>query len=429
MQHETLCRSKYPFLSFRQGELLIEGCSSCELVEEYGSPLYVYSKKQILSNADALLEAYSDDNVKSKFLYAVKVNPNPAVVSLLANKGIGADCSCEIEALIALNAGVEKENILLSMAYPSSESIEWGVNLGVRLNLGEANSLDFLRHLNKIPAFLSFRLNPGDLIETEVPVRLGGTNSKFGMSMDEIDVCYGLAAAMGVQDFGIHMMIGSNVLDPCFFSITANHLCKAAYVIQETLGIRFSAINFGGSFGIPYRPDEKPLDVNLVAKIVTKALKDAWGTNDLPTIVHEPGRYLVGNAGVLLTRVNNYKLLNERNYLGVDAGMNTLLRPAMYNGWHLILPVKSSFVRKSRKWEIVGPICEDVDVIGRERYLPADISYGDLLAIMDCGAYGYVHASHYNTRCLPAEILVDNGLSTLIRRRQDKKNFIDPLSL
>ncbi|MFH1590722.1 MAG: diaminopimelate decarboxylase [archaeon] len=405
-------------LENKDGRLIIDGCDAVELVEKHGSPLYVYSENRIRDNYRRLVAAYTKHYPKFQVYYAIKANNNPAVVRVLASEGSGADCSCVPEILIAQQAGVPNEKILYSGVYNSNEELQFAVDNDVRLNLEDVSQLDRLSSM-KVPSFLCFRINPGMGGSGAEGLIFAGPDAKFGIIERDVEKAYAKAKELGVGRFGIHMMTGSNILSPEYFEEVVGKLLDIAGPMAKKLGITFDFIDIGGSLGVPYKPDESEIDIGAVAERVVKVLRAKLVEHDMgqPYLIHEPGRYLLCDAGVLLAKVASIKDGYKR-FIGLDAGMQTLLRPAMYDSYHHMLYANDLDASCDTKMNVVGQVCENTDQLAKDRMLPGGIDVGDVVAILDAGAYGFGMSSQYNTRPRCAEVLVCDGASDVIRKRE-----------
>jgi diaminopimelate decarboxylase len=411
-------------LENRHGRLHIGGCDAVELTKRYGTPLYVYAEDRIRSNYRRLVKAYTKYYHKFKVYYAVKANNNPAIVSVLRSEGAGADASCPAEIMIARMCGIKDEDILYSGVYNTDEELRYAVDNKVRLNIEDISQLERLGKIG-VPEFLCFRINPGIGKGGKEGLVFAGPDAKFGIIERDARKAYMMAKELGVKRFGIHMMTGSNVLDVSYYKETVAKLMDIAGPIAKELGIKFEFVDIGGSLGVPYTPEQEELDIDEVARTVTEVFKEKTKRYDMgePWLIHEPGRYLVCDAGVLLSNVASIKNGYKR-FIGIDAGMNTLIRPAMYGSYHHILYANHLDSAESEKVNVVGPVCENTDQFAKDRMLPKGIGVGDTLALLDAGAYGFGMSSQYNTRPQAAEVLVSGGRSDLIRRRQKDSDLL-----
>lgn len=405
-------------LEDRDGLLYIEGCSVADLVEEYGTPLYVYSEGRIRENYHRLVEAYRRYYPNFEVYYAIKANNNPAIARILASEGAGCDCSCAEEILIAEEAGFPRNKLLYTGVYVSSQELAFALERKIPLNIENRGLLNKLDGFG-VPEQISFRINPDIAASGDERLLFAGGEAKFGIINDDVAEAYMAAKALGVKRFGVHMMTGSNIMDPEYFARSVEMLMEIVGPIAQELNITFDFIDIGGSLGIPYRPGTPSLDVDHVARRVSEVLREKLHKYSLPepTLIHEPGRYLVGDAGVMVSQVTALKERPQR-FVGVDAGMQTLLRPALYGSYHHIIRANNLNAGPTVPCHVVGPICENTDQFAADRPLPADVAEGDLLAFLDAGAYGFCMSSQYNTRPRAAEVLVLNGQHCAIRKAE-----------
>lgn len=414
-------------LENKNGILYFDGANTVELAREFGTPLYVYSKNRIRDNYNRLINAYKKYYPKFKIYYAIKANNNINIIRVMKEFGAGVDASCPDEIRFAEKAGLSKDDILYSGAYTSDEQLKFAVDHNTKLNLEDPSQLD---RLPEVPKFLSFRINPGIGSSGDEGLIFAGPDAKFGVIERDVKKVYEKAKARGVEQFGIHMMTGSNILNPGYFKEVVEKLLDIAGPIAQELNITFDFIDIGGSLGVPYTPEQEELDINSIAEQVTDVLKSKLHEYSMgePWLIHEPGRYLVCDAGILLAKVESIKN-GYKKFIGLDAGMNTLLRPAMYNAYHHILYADDLNTKQDEKVDVAGQVCENPDIFAKDRMLSSKIKLGDILALLNTGAYGYAMSSQYNTRPQPAEVLVDNGITTLIRKRQSSEDLMRDMIL
>lgn len=412
------------FLHAYSGKLAIEGIRAEALSRKFGTPLYVYSEARIRANARRIKQALKNSGVMSELYYAIKANNNLSILSILRDEGLGADAAGPLEVQLAQKAGFPKSKILYSGVFHSDEEIKAGLRAGIAVNVDSLSVAKRLLKFGKPPLF-SMRVNPGMGSGAYAGLVTAGPDAKFGESTGNSVQAYRLAKQAGVQRFGLHMMAGSCVLDTAYFSAITEKLLQIAGEIRKKVGIKFEFIDIGGGLGIPYRMSEKLLDLERAIAGVAKVFQENVKRLDLgqPKLVLEPGRFLVGDAGVILTRVHTIKTGAKKTFVGVDAGMQTLLRPALYGAYHEILLANKLKARPGKKVSVVGPVCENTDQLARDRVLPP-LAEGDLLAILDTGAYGYGMASQYNTRARPAEVLVKGKKAELIRSAEGINEII-----
>jgi len=402
-----------------KGNLSIGGEDALELAQRYKTPLYVIDENKIRENYRRLYKAFSQYYNDFKMFYACKANTNLAVMRILEEEGSGIDAVSPGEIYTSLLAGFDPSRILYTGNNVTNEELEFALSSGVRLNV---DSISQLKRLSKIPGSegleISFRVNPMVGAGHHDHCITGGPLSKFGIMEEEAVDVYKMAQDMGFKPVGIHSHIGSGILDPEPFMLAVRTLMDIAGRVHEGAGVEFDFIDFGGGIGIPYTPEESKLDINVFAEKITDLFKDKLNEYSLgkPTMCIEPGRYIVGDASVLLTQVNSIKP-SYRKFAGVDAGFNTLLRPTMYDSYHHIVVADKPDAEPTQKIDIAGDVCESGDLFARDRPMP-EIEEGDVLAILNAGAYSFSMASQYNSRPRPAEVLVKDGESEVVRERE-----------
>lgn len=404
-------------LENRDGVLYIDGANTIELAKEFGTPLYVYSKNRIRENYKRLLNAFQKRRKNYKLFYAIKANNSISILKILKEVGAGVDASGPAEIMLAQKAGFKADKILYTGNYQSDEELKFAFESKVMINLDDISLLPRLLKFGT-PEFLSFRINPGIGKGKFKQLIFAGPDAKFGVPENKVIEAYKLAKEAGIKRFGIHMMTGSCILDPEYFELITKKMLEIVENVINEIGIKFEFIDLGGSLGVPYSEEEKELDIEEVAEKVVNVFKEKeekLGLKDC-FLVNEPGRYLLGDAGILLARVDAIKE-SEKKYIGTDAGMNTLLRPAFYGAYHRILLANDLERKGKENVDVTGKICENSDRLAKDRVLPI-IKTGDLLAVMTTGAYGFGMSSQYNTRPKAAEVLVSDGKARLIRKRE-----------
>lgn len=399
----------------------IDGYSVEELAREFGSPIYVYSKKQLEKNITTLKSAVSKYFPNYRIQYAVKANTNPHVLKIVHAHDLGADCSSPIESLISQKLEFPKERSTYTGNFESMDDFKVACESGYIVNLDDYHRLDDLLKNGK-PEVLSFRINPGIGRGGFEGIVTGGNDAKFGIRYEDVRIAYQEAIKRGFKRFGIHMMTGSNILEPFYFAEITQ---KLLYIIEEhlsDLNIEFEFINIGGGLGIPYTSQEEPLNVDQAFKLVSDVfhskVKDLNIGN--PALMIEPGRYIAGNIGTLISQVTHVKE-SYRNYLGIDAGMSTLIRPALYKAFHQV-HINGKQENGEKAYRICGPICENSDIHPVDRYFD-NPEAGDLAVIENAGAYSYVMSSNYNNRPRPAEVLIDENGPRLISRADQPEDI------
>lgn len=402
-----------------KGNLSIGGEDALELAQRYKTPLYVIDENKIRENYRRLYKAFSQYYKDFNMFYACKANTNLAVMRILEEEGSGIDAVSPGEIYTSLLAGFDPSRVLYTGNNVTNEELEFALSSGVRLNV---DSISQLKRLSKLPGSegleISFRVNPMVGAGHHDHCITGGPLSKFGIMEEEAVDVYKMAQDMGFKPVGIHSHIGSGILDPEPFMLAVRTLMDIAGRVHEGAGVEFDFIDFGGGIGIPYTPEESKLNINVFAEKITDLFKDKLNEYSLgkPTMCIEPGRYIVGDASVLLTQVNSIKQ-SYRKFAGVDAGFNTLLRPTMYDSYHHIVVADKPDAEATQKIDIAGDVCESGDLFARDRPMP-EIEEGDVLAILNAGAYSFSMASQYNSRPRPVEVLVKDGESEVVRERE-----------
>ena len=374
-----------------------------DLADEHGTPLYVDDLERVRENYARIAAAFPDADVH----YAAKANTGDAVLRTLAAAGAGVECASAGEVHRALAAGFAPERVHYTAVNPPAGDLDYAVGReGITITVGARDTVDRLRERG-YDGRLCLRVNPGVGAGHHEKVRTGA-DAKFGVPYDgAADL---LGELEGFDVVGIHAHAGSGISGDDL----ANHreLVRRMGDLARDAPVDLKFVDVGGGFGVPYRPDEAPLDLDAVAEATREALGESPGR-----LVIEPGRYLVADAGVLLTRVNTVKEAPDATVVGVDAGMTTLARPAMYGAYHHVRNLAPDAAdRDAATGTLTGPICESADVFG-EYTLPAP-ERGDLLAIGDAGAYGYEMATQYNSRPRPAVVITDGDRSAVARRRE-----------
>jgi diaminopimelate decarboxylase len=426
---------------YRDGHLYCEDVDLARVAEELGTPAYVYSAGTILDHYARLDTALQ--SLDHLICYAVKANSNRAILKLLAGAGAGFDIVSGGELYRVLAAGGDPAKCTFAGVGKSREEIEYA--LEQRVYSFNVESEAELEHIDRIAgaketrAPIALRVNPDVDPHTHEYISTGSHENKFGIALDRVVAVYEQAAKMhNVEIVGVQMHIGSQIAEAKPFASAIGKVAPIVRELKSKYGIKFLSI--GGGMGIVYRPalesgsgkwwrDHGGESFAFSVRDYADAIVPELCELNLRVLV-EPGRFLVGNAGVLLTRVRFIKKSGAKKFAIVDAGMNDLIRPALYHSYHEIVPVEEQSTIKSRsmskraqKIDIVGPVCESGDFFALDREMP-ELHEGDLLAIMSAGAYGFVMASNYNSRPLPAEALVRGDKVALIRKRQIWKDLV-----
>ena len=420
---------------YRDGKLYCEDLDLTPAATELGTPLYIYSAGTILDHFTRLDAALSP--LDHLICYAVKANSNRAILKLLADAGAGFDIVSEGELFRAINAGADPQKCTFAGVGKTRDEIEYALDQRVHsFNVeseAELKRIDQIAEAKKMRAPIALRVNPDVDPHTHKYISTGSRENKFGIALVDAPAVYERAAKMrNVEIVGLQMHIGSQITEAEPFAAAINKVAPLARDLKSKYGIKFFSI--GGGMGIIYRRalasgsgkwwhdhggEASAFSVGDYANAIVPPLREVG----LRVLV-EPGRFIVGNAGALLTRVLYIKSTGQKKFAIVDAGMNDLIRPALYQGYHEIVPVSQGRGDSpNRPIDIVGPVCESGDFFALDREMP-EVREGDLLAILSAGAYGFTMASNYNSRPLPAEALVRGDKLSLIRKRQAVEDLI-----
>ena len=419
---------------YRDGELYCEDVALARVAEEFGTPLYVYSAGTILDHYRRLDAAVAP--LDHLICYAVKANSNGAILKLLAEAGAGFDIVSGGELFRVLRAGGTADKCTFAGVGKSREEIEYALDEGVfSFNIESEAELEWIDRIARdkgVRAPIALRVNPDVDASTHRYISTGRSENKFGIALDRVADVYEKAAHLpNIRIRGIQMHIGSQITAAKPFAEAITKVVPLVRELKQKYGLEFFSI--GGGMGIIYKRalesgsgkwwhdhggEESAFSVADYAAAIVPPLREL----DLRVLL-EPGRFLVGNAGVLLTRVRYLKKTENKKFVIVDAGMNDLIRPALYQSYHEIVPVLEPAQAGLQVVDIVGPVCESGDFFAQDRELPP-LAEGDLVALMSAGAYGFVMASNYNSRPLPAEVLVNGDRSSLIRRRQTLDDLV-----
>lgn len=389
--------------------MIIGGLSAVSLAEEFGTPLYVTEEKAVRENFNKIEEAFSK-HMPTRVHYACKANSNLAILRILEQEGSYIDAVSIGEVKTCMRAGFSPDKILYTGVSVSNEELEELVYQGVTINI---DSFSEMRRLSRITTDIpvSFRVNPAVGAGHHEHVVTGAKGTKFGIPNDRVLEAYEEAVELGFTPIGIHAHIGSGGLKVQPFVEVTEVLTSLANRIEEELGISLEVLDIGGGVGIPYRPNEKAMDLDALAESVCSVVKEK---TSIPNLAIEPGRYIVADSTVLLTSVVDVKESGDKCYVGVDAGFNTLIRPAFYGSYHHVKVANKFEMPGEVTYDVVGPICETGDYLAKDRMLPP-VEEGDLIAVYDTGAYGFVMASQYNSRPRCGEVLVKDGNASLVR--------------
>ncbi len=399
-----------------------------EIIATYPTPFHIYDEKAIKENARELLKAFSW-NRGFKEYFAVKAAPNPYILKILKATGFGTDCSSLPEILLSEKVGITGENIMFSSNNTPAEEFRAAKKLGAIINLDDISHLPYLEQEAGLPQLLCFRYNPGDL-KVGNPIIGYPKEAKFGMTREQIFKAYKDVRDKGVHRFGIHTMVASNELDSHYFIETAEILFDLVVEISRVLDIKFEFINIGGGIGIPYKPDENPVNMYEISTgIKEKYDKIIKKNNCHPLkIFLECGRIITGPYGYLVSKVRHIKK-TYKNFAGLDACMTDLMRPALYRAYHHITVLGKEDSPHITTYDVTGSLCENNDKFAINRKLP-QLQRGDIIIIHDTGAHGYAMGFNYNGKLRSAELLLrDNGDVVQIRRAETVGDYFSTLDL
>lgn len=389
------------------------------LAEHFGTPFHIYDEAGIRATGDALTRAFAGAPGFREY-FAVKALPNPHILRIMHEIGFGFDCSSIPELLLSRGVGASGESIMFTSNNTSPQEFAAALeDGGCILNLDDISLLD---QLPVLPDLICFRYNPGAR-RTGNAIIGKPEEAKFGVAHSQILEAYRRAYSRGVRRFGLHTMLVSNERDYRYMVQTAHMLLELADWIGRELDIRFEFINIGGGLGIPYRPEDTPLDIEALGREVAALFGESPYA---PCLYMESGRYITGPHGALVTQVINRKE-TYRTYIGVDANMSALMRPGMYGAYHHIEVLNKPADGKLETVDVVGALCENNDKFAVERPLPRT-QPGDLLVIHDTGAHGHAMGFNYNGRLRPKELLLcADGTVKLIRRAETVEDYFRTL--
>lgn len=396
------------------------------IIEEYPTPFYLYDEKAIRQNARHLNEVFQWQPERFQNFFAVKALPNPYILKILAEEGMGADCSSLAELILAEKAGITGENIMFTSNDTPLVEYEKALQLGAIINLDDITHIDYLAQLG-LPDLICFRYNPGPLKKGNAIIG-HPEEAKYGFTRDQLFEGYRILKKKGVKRFGLHTMVASNELDADYFIETAEILLELVAELSDELGITFDFVNLGGGIGIPYKPEEKAVDMEKVSTGIKKLYKQYVITNALKPlrIVMESGRMVTGPYGYLVSQAI-HKKDTYKHYIGLDSCMADLMRPGLYGSYHHITVMGKEESPADHCYDVTGSLCENNDKFAIDRKLPA-IDIGDIVVIHDTGAHGRAMGFNYNGKLRPAELLLqEDGSVKQIRRRETLEDYFATL--
>ncbi len=400
-----------------------------KIIEQYPTPFHIYDEKAIRENARRLKKAF--DWVPGGFVnhFAVKALPNPRIMEILKEEGMGTDCSSLPELELSKMAGVTGEAIMFTSNDTPAIEFKRAKELGAVINLDDISHINYLKDNAGMPELICFRYNPGEL-KSGNDIIGKPTEAKYGFTREQLLEGYKKVRDMGAKRFALHTMVASNELNADYFIETAGLLFDTAVELKKELGIELEFVNLGGGIGIPYRPGEKAVNLELVSAGIKKRYEETIIPAGLGSmrIVMECGRMVTGPYGYLITQVLHRKE-TYKTFIGLDSCMANLMRPALYGAYHEITVLGKENTPKSLTADVTGSLCENNDKFAIDREIP-EIEIGDVLAIHNTGAHGHAMGFNYNAKLRSAEVLLkEDGSVELIRRAESMEDYFATLKL
>jgi len=398
-----------------------------QATQRFATPFHLYDQAKMQQTASQLHAAFSWNSGYKQY-FAVKACPNPHIMKLLFETGMGMDCSSEAELQLCQRLGISGQDIMFTSNNTAAHEYELAHKLGAIINIDDISHIPFIKQtLGSLPPLLSFRYNPGPLRGGNAII---GTpeEAKYGFTREQIFQGYELLLQQGVRHFGLHTMVVSNELIEQNFIETAQMMFELAEQVRQKLGIRFEFINLGGGIGVAYKPDQTPVSFSKIGQGIEQAYQSYFPDPQYkPRLATECGRVITGPAGYLITRARHTKQ-TYKNYIGVDACMADLMRPGMYGAYHHITVLGKEQAEHTATYDVVGSLCENNDKFAINRDLPT-IDIGDIVVIHDAGAHGHAMGFNYNGKLRSAEVLLRNdGSFEQIRRAETLDDLFATLS-
>jgi len=397
-----------------------------EIIQKFPTPFHIYDEQAIRKNARHLNAAFDWCETFKEF-FAVKATPNPHLLKILKEEGFGGDCSSLPELVLCEKVGITGENIMFSSNETPAREYSKAKELGAIINLDDITHIEYLEQEVGLPELICARYNPGPLREGNAIIG-NPEEAKYGFTREQLFEGYDILRKKGVRRFGLHTMVVSNQLNPQFFLETARMGFELAVEFSEKLDIKLEFVNFGGGIGIPYRPEDKPVDL----EYLSQGIKTLYEEMVRPAGLHplriflENGRCITGPYGYLVTTAIHEKHI-YKDYIGVDACMANLMRPAMYDAYHHITVLGKEDAPAESTVDVVGSLCENNDKFAIDRPLPK-IERGDILVIHDAGAHGHSMGFQYNGKLRSAELLLQaDGSVRMIRRAETIDDYFATL--
>lgn len=400
-----------------------------EIIEQFPTPFHIYDEKAIRENVRRLTAAFKWAPGFKEY-FAVKATPNPYILNVLGEEGVGADCSSLAELILSEQAGIVGENIMFTSNDTPWQEYQKAKELGSIINLDDITHIEYLEKHVGIPEVISFRYNPGPLMKSGNTIIGYPEEAKYGLTRPQILQAYQIMKDKGVKRFGLHTMVISNELNASSFVATAEMMFDLAIEIKSITGVAVEFINLGGGIGIPYKPEQQAVDLELVGREIKRIYEEKIIPNGLHPLklAMECGRMITGPYGYLVATVMHKKDI-YKNYIGLDACMANLMRPALYGSYHHITVVGKENLPYDRVYDVTGSLCENNDKFAIDRQLP-QMEAGDLVVIHDAGAHGHAMGFNYNGKLRSAELMLrPDGSVKLIRRAETLEDYFATLDV
>lgn len=394
-----------------------------KIITEYPTPFHIYDEEAMLDYAEYFINSFAW-NEGFKQYYAIKACPNPFIMKLLKGKGMGIDCSSMAELIMAEKVGLSGEDIMFTSNNTPADEFVKAVEMGAIINLDDIKHIAFLEECTGLPELVSFRYNPGALKGGNIIIG-NPEDSKYGFTREQLMEGFEILKNKGVKRFGIHTMVASNELDNDYFVETAEIIFDVIAEIKEKVGIDIEFANLGGGIGIPYKSEHKAVDLVKVSKGIEDKYQELIVNKGLKAlkVFFESGRAITGPFGYLVTSVRHIKETYKK-YIGVDATMANLMRPALYGAYHHLTVMGREDEPHNQLYDVAGSLCENNDKFAINRLLPSNVTPGDIIAIHDTGAHGHAMGFQYNGKLRSAELLLRKDKSvTEIRRAETMDDY------
>lgn len=398
-----------------------------EIVKKYPTPFHIYDEKGIRENARKLKQAFAWNKGYKEF-FAVKATPNPYIMEILKEEGIGADCSSYTELLLSDKIGLKGEDIMFSSNVTPAKDFELAAKLDAIINFDDITHIDFYGKIAPFKETMCCRFNPGGEFKIHTQIMDKPQDAKYGLTRPQMTEAFLKLKEKGVKNMGIHSFLASNTVTNEYYPILSRLLFQTAVELYKETGMHISFINLSGGVGIPYRPDQEPNDIMAIGEGVRQAYEEILvpaGMGDV-AIYTELGRFMLAPYGHLIAQVIHEKH-THKEYMGLDACAANLMRPAMYGAYHHITVLGKEHAPHNHIYDITGGLCENNDKFAIDRELP-QIQVGDYIAIHDTGAHGFSMGYNYNGKLRSAELLLkENGEVQLIRRAETPEDYFATL--